>query len=383
MDDSVAADNMNEEKTSSMDTNRVECPWCGERGTTGKRGAEGAARGAEPRSDSGRGRASNSDGVAEDGRRSPAVLTRGHDRDLMRMQTCDSCGFRLPNSDLWAVPNSPTDHIPVRWDDVRAAGHQWRKHADADVIGTGHLENDSEETAASMFFREACLRGRDERERMRCRQRREERNLESSTHLQGVVPIADGEEGDNRRARSKSVAPSKRKLELELDLGERQARERKKLASQQLHLHGRRGIGDTGGRSIDGGTCVVVLDLRWSAEDDTEDDAEDDQQQRSNREISMSNAVQTATTDRRDETARNMQRLWTRYRERRACAVGSPQDMNINTTGPADEKAVTKLQSAFRGFHVRRALQVKRQSSLPRLTRTFPRIEYKARRLAK
>lgn len=357
-DDSHAAENTNEEKTSRTDTVRVECPCCGLRAAAGEGAVEGGVTGAEPGGDSRSGRASDRDGVVEDIGRSQPKLSHGHDRDSMRRKTCGSCGFVLPDASLWAVPGSTSARIPARWDAVRAAGHRWRTLVNADAVNAGHLENESRETAAGSVFRDACLRGRDERARMRCRHRQEERDLESSADLEGAAPTTNGGR-DSNRVRSTSLAPSKRRLELELVLGERHTQERENLASQQLCLHGKGGTRDTEGRNIDQETCVI-LDVRRPAEGDAAQE-----KKRSIQDIPRSNAPGTAAACRRNRAARNMQRLWSRYWKRRTRSMGSPRDMNTTITGPADEKAVTKLQSAFRGFHVRRALQVKPRGNLP------------------
>lgn len=373
-DNSHTAENTNEEKTSRKGTDRVECPWCGLRAAVGEGAVDGGVTDAEPGGDSGRGRASDRYGVVGDIGRSQLKLSQGHDRDSMLRKTCDSCGFLLPDTSLWAVPGSTSARIPARWDDVLAAGHRWRTLDNADVVNAGYLEIENRETAAGSVFRESCLRGRDERARMRCRHRREERDLESSADLEGAAPTTNGGR-DSSTVRSTSLAPSKRRLELELVLGERHTRERENLASQQLYLHGKGGTGDTEGRNIDQETCMV-LDVRQPAEGDAAQE-----KTRSIQDISRSNAPETAAACRRNGAARNMQRLWGRYRKRRTRSMGSPRGMNTTITGPADEKAVTKLQSAFRGFHVRRALQVKRRGNLP--SRTCPRIEQTTTRRTK
>ncbi|CAM9322982.1 unnamed protein product [Ectocarpus sp. 6 AP-2014] len=89
--------------------------------------------------------------------------------------TCVSCGFELPSANLWSVSESRAARSFVSWQDVCSAGGRWRDGFCADVrdtIGIGQ-----EEMSERDSFRKACLQGRVEREKMRRRHRREERNV--------------------------------------------------------------------------------------------------------------------------------------------------------------------------------------------------------------
>ncbi|CAN0510270.1 unnamed protein product, partial [Ectocarpus sp. 12 AP-2014] len=89
--------------------------------------------------------------------------------------TCVSCGFELPSADLWSVSESRAARSFVSWQGVCSAGGRWRDGFCAgvrDKIGIGQAE-----MSESDSFRKACLRGRVEREKMRRRHRREERNV--------------------------------------------------------------------------------------------------------------------------------------------------------------------------------------------------------------
>ena len=260
-----------------------------------------------------------------------------------RRRACASCGFSFPDTDLWAVPASLVGHFPFSWEDVCSAGDRWRGEVcpapgTHDALETNPQEEEEEEEEAeeedddiARDFRAACLRGREERASTRRRHRREERDLAARADLNGAEPRSMNLGGDST-SRLATMAPSRRRLEVELDLGQQQAEERRDQAARQLCFHA-------------GGADVGSIDRNQSKRTTGRGDTE------------RSRVHQSHQTPghRRHRAARVIQRRWHRRQER---AVPSRLSLEDGTTRPAKEQAVMKLQSVFRGFHVRRALQV-------------------------
>lgn len=264
----------------------------------------------------------------------PSRCTVGNDASS-RERTCASCGFSFPDTDLWAVPDSRAGPFPFNWEDVCSAGDRWRGEF---CLGTDlhdALEtNQKEEESNASAFRTACLRGRDERASMRRRQRREERELAGRAHLDEADLRTPNTRGDST-SRLASMAPSRRRLEVELELGKRHAEERRDQAARQLSFHG--GVVDVGN-----------MDRRNGAAPESK--------QASGLRHTEGSRVHQNPAHRRSRAARVIQRLW--YRSQERAARSRPGLLEDATTRPVEEQAVMKLQSAFRGFHVRRALQV-------------------------
>lgn len=318
------------------------CPWCGAGmpcreqyiNTSGGDGGGGCDLG-------GRGNLRGDDEELDS-----ASLAR-QDDTIPGRAICTSCGFTFPDINPWFVPESA--RYSLNWGDVYSAGDRWR---DEFFPGAGVREtagkNNQEEGNASSTFRSACLRGRDERTNMRRRHRREERDLAASIDLSGAKPRAAKVGGDGT-SRLASMTPSTWRLDKELELGKQQAEERLDQAARQLGFHGGGGVdhGVTGGT---GGTCVVA-DLGHSATA-----GKQAVQATGNHPNLFEKSRTHQRSGRRQSRAAGLiQRLWRRRRERKELAR---HGLEGGTKEPAKEQAVMKLQSAFRGFHVRRALQV-------------------------
>lgn len=146
------------------------------------------------------------------------------------------------------------------------------------------------------------------------------------------------------------MVPSKQRLEQELELGERHARERRDLAARQLCFHG--SGADHGGTHEDEGGRVVLV-LRPAA-------FETGQRDRVHVDTFKASSTPESPIRRRSLAAGVIQRLWRRRRECVEPEEGfPPRDApRVVVKEPVNTRALTKLQSAFRGFHVRRALQV-------------------------
>lgn len=342
----VAAATVPTSKTSARESKKADgvgveeaCPWCG----TGMPCKEQAADTSGGRV-TGSGLEGRGDGGGKDEDLDLASRAR-NDRFLGRA-TCTSCGFTLPDTDLWSVPESACS---LKWDDLNSAGERWRGEfcPYAGVQETG--ETTHGERKASSTFRDACIRGRDERTSMRRRHRREERDLAARADLPGPKPRATNVQG-NHSSRTASMPPSTWRLDEELELGKQQAEERREQASRQLSFHGGGGDVDHGGTNGTGVACVVV-DLEPSATA-----GKQARQATGSLPDSLKKGRPHDRPGRRQSRAAGLiQRLWKRHRERKTLVRCDPE---VGTKEPAKEQAVMKLQSAFRGFHVRRALQV-------------------------
>lgn len=266
---------------------------------------------------------------------------------------CVSCGFEFPSADLWSVSESRAARSFVNWQGVCSAGGHWRDSfctgaGVRDTVGIGQIEMNQ-----SNSFRKACLRGRVERENMRRRHRREERDVATGADFNEVGPRTVKGGGDIT-SRLAPMASSKRRQEVELELGEHHAEEQRRQAARQLCSHS----GRVDHWDVDASDrACVVLDL-GSMEPGgnqynhsyVDTDA-----------FQISPPCQASSSRGHTRAVRTIQRLWHRRQEWAAQLAGSSPSVrqDAGTTWPANEQAVTKLQSAFRGFHVRRALQVK------------------------
>lgn len=323
-------------KASSASELDEACPWCGAR-TPSNENTNASANddtGGAPIVGT-RTQAGDLDPTSHGGElHRPTRCTVGHDHSSRR-RACASCGFSFPDQDLWAVSASLDGHFPFSWEDVRSAGDRWRGEiclgaGTHDALETNPKEEEENEDIARAF-RTACLRDRDERASMRRRHRREERDLAARADLNGADSRSTNLGGDST-SRLATMAPSRRRLEVELELGEQQAEERRGQAARQLRFHGG-GVDESGvGRNQSKDKTGLG---------DTEGSRVHQSQSPGHRKISA---------------ARLIQRHWYRRQQRAAPSRPSLED---GTTRPAKEQAVMKLQSVFRGFHVRRALQVK------------------------
>lgn len=349
--------NTSEPNASHGDVNQPGCPWCGVkpgRAENTKGGVSNVGTGGRTSlgEDGSRNRGAEECALSRGDRESQPHSPGAEDGRAPRQTKCDYCGFILPDTDLWSVPASCAARFPVRWNDVRLAGSQWRGEVCASSSIGATVETNREEEAISNAFRAACLRGRDERVNMRRRHRHEERDLASSADLT-VAEHRPATCGGDSRTRSASMVPSRQRLELELALGERHAVERSDLAFRQLYVHGGGGVEyrDIKDREE---TCVV-LDLEPPPTKGAEDP---------NCPLYRTVVRGTVSPARparlQNNAARAIQRFWHRGQERATKPAGSPSQRSVvvSARSPSNEQAVTKLQSAFRGFHVRRALQV-------------------------
>lgn len=254
---------------------------------------------------------------------------------------CASCGFTLSQTKLWSLPESSSPCLSVKWEDVCSAGDRWSKR-----VSLGSSVND---TVLMDMFRAACLRGRDEHASLRQRHRREEREL--TTVLNGrELRSLNG--GADRMSRLAPAAPSKRRLARELELGERHSNERRDLAVRQLRFHGD-GVYQRGAHGIDG-PCVVLDEKPYAMQQDQHEIiCPNDDGGEQGRDVSIRPA------SRHDWAAMTLQRFWHRRRAEQQAASPATQGVDSRPRWPVKEQAVTKLQSAFRGVHVRRALQVR------------------------
>lgn len=274
-----------------------------------------------------------------------------HTQDCVRedmslgRSACASCSFTFPHKELWSVPESTSASSSVKWEDVCSAGDRWN--------GNVLVRSSVGDTDKSDTFRTACLRGRDEHARLKREHRRDERELAALTVLNGEeFRLLNG--GADRMSRLAPVAPSKRVLDRELDLGERHSKELRDFAARQLRFHGD-GIYQRDADCFDT-TCVIL--------DATPDTMKRDQHEGGclhDGGSKESRGVLPSPAHGHEWAAVVIQRLWQRRRDRAAPLAASPpaQSKGSRPRWPMREQAVTKLQSAFRGFHVRRALQVR------------------------
>lgn len=284
-------------------------------------------------------------------------------RRRQRRYTCASCGGELPDTDLWCVQGSRDSQCSVRWDEVLSEGRRWRE----DFCGGGagavtKVKADGDGTVVSDAFQSFCLGGREERASMRHRHRREERGVASGGPPAGARTQTEdvtGGGGGKGAARSGStVTSTKRRLETELELGGRHARERREFAARQLRFHAS-GEGVCNARESDD-ACVVVRLGPSPTEKSPHKKTSDD----GGCEIKSGGESKQASTARRRDRAVRVIQQGLRYRrqervEPREGGLPSGRGLHAHAGGrQASERAVTKVQSAFRGFHVRRALQV-------------------------
>lgn len=328
----------------------VNCPWCGS--------ALSIAESVESASSRSQGVAiclnsssTNPEKVGERERclsggssRSPRRRKTAGQFDVTRKKACATCGLVPPDTSLWSVPNVTDVDLPFKWEDVLSAGDRWR----CDPGSMNTIVNDSEEFERDKTFQEACHRGCEERVEMMRRHRREQRDLVSSESVFGGTSRAKNA-GEGNEVRSTSAAPSTQKLELELELWERHARERRDIADRLLrHLHS--SVGTCKGQK----ELCVLLDLQQSVAEGVASTMDGLRQSAANAEWSFH------SVDQRNHAVSTVQYIWRRRQERIKRSPIFPTQRNVvpGGTGPSSERAVTVLQSAFRGFHVRRMLQV-------------------------
>lgn len=342
--------------TSKGKNGEQECPWCGALGTSN---ADKTERGTSSMETGGS--VSEGDGSLED----PASVVGTYFLAGGKSQTnwpsiaydgspqqrrCESCGFAFPDMDLWSVPVSNEAHAVVKWDAVLSAGHQWREKLCADASAKDMVKIDIEEVVGKAFHK-SCLRGRDERMNMRRRHKREERDLVSNpAAMRADTKITDGAGADG--VLSASIAISTQKLEIELEKKKAQAKEQRTVAARQLSVHGGGCVlpSDITRRNE---TCVV-LNLKSGNTYGTEVKCKhlDDRAPKGHN-------IQESSAHQRSTAARAIGRFWRKVTQAAQATEPLQQDgQEVGALDLANEQAVTKLQSAFRGFHVRRALQV-------------------------
>lgn len=281
-----------------------------------------------------------------------SVATAG-DLDETQKNACATCGLVPPDTSLWSVSNATDVDPPFEWEYVLSAGDRWRCDLRSDPGGINSIMNDDEEYERAKTFQEGCHRGCEERAQMMRRHRREQRDLASSASTFGGTSRAKNARGGDE-VRSTSAAPSMRKLELELELWERHARERRDIADRLLRrLHSSVGMEHTNTFKGQKEHCVLV-DLQQSV-------AEGGTSATAGLRQSVANAERAfQSVDQRNHAASTVQCIWRRRQERakRSLIFPTQRSFEPGVTGPASERAATALQSAFRGFHVRRMLQV-------------------------
>ena len=348
-----------------------QCPWCGVTipSTTSTESDVSRTADCDPPRDG-----NTADEPEPGGRRDAATVSREGElttpisttsigdgcaqRPRRRQQyTCASCGGEHPDTDLWRVQVSRDSRCSVRWHQVLSEGRRWR----AEFCGEGTIAGDKlaangDGAAVSDAFRRVCLEGRNERASMKRRHRREERGVAFGGHLAGAQTQIETvtRSGGSSAVRSGSMTASRWRLETELELSGRHAQERRELAARQLCFH-TSGGGVCDDREGDD-ACVIIRLGRSPTEKGQHTQTSDN-----GCEIKI-RGEQASTTHRRDQAVRVIQRLRHRRQERVAPRErGSPSEHGLSDhTGgrQASERAVTKVQSAFRGFHIRRALQV-------------------------
>lgn len=288
---------------------------------------------------------------------------RAGDGGRRKRYTCASCRGELPDTDLWCVQDSRDNRCTVRWGRVLAEGRRWRAGFCPSASRGESVKTDNDEVIVGDAFERVCLAGRDERASMRRRHRREERGVASRGHADGAQTRTGNGASSSRsavRSGSSVMTTSRRRLETELNLELRHAKERGNLAARQLRFHASGG-GVCDARSEGENDCVVIELKNFSSE---KGQAQHVQSCDHGRDL-QKGANLAITPRRRDQAVRIIQRLWHRRHEQ-VVAVASragglllwERGLNVHMVGQASERAVTKLQSAFRGFHIRRALQV-------------------------
>lgn len=227
------------------------------------------------------------------------------------------------------------------WENVCCAGRRWRGPLLDDATA---FDQDRARDSDANFFQK-CLRHRGERARMRLRHRREERYLSKKGHLRPECAsegFAFATEANAKRLKSRPCRPSTLRLEAELALKARHARDRIILAEQHLSLH----IGEVMA-SEDAQTVLKLLGSR--VENDESNVACAGASSRGEQ-------IQLAGLEFQESGA-----AWTSRIPPRESHHGEEEAEARSRTpnrGVLNEGAATKVQSVFRGFHVRATLQV-------------------------
>lgn len=286
-------------------------------------------------------------------RRAPASAARATEGDS------EDSARQAVAREIWHGSPPSTPGFPVSWRDVSTAAHRWRRASfrpgqseDACEVGADEFDADS--------LRRSCLRFRMEREGMRRRHRREERELASAMATKGRDSGADASgvrQGEPQR--STAVLSSKQRLEAALELDGAHARERVELAAKQLLVH----CEDAHDSTRDAGTVgteYLVVSRATPEPPDTGDKIEaspdEDCCPPPSKQPPEGHAYQQG------RAVGSIQRLWRRRhgnKAERLDPAGVARSRDAAARGPLDDEAATKLQSAFRGLHVRRALQVR------------------------
>lgn len=344
----------------------LDCPWCSKSVITSSEltGATVCCGGGRV-GGSGSGRVALALGEKTDIPRSnPAIF----DRCSVGLKTaCDSGGFHFSRAEaeLWSTPSVPaTVRCPVAWQKVRLAGRRWWHAIDNCADGSSKPtvgEDDADtETAATEVFRDGCLQGRDERAAMRRRHRREERDLASTDATTDRTSAASTQSsriarevaGEGRtQPQANRAPPSRQRLEIDLKLGETHASERAQLAVRQLSLH--LGVGRYENLRTEKRSAYVVVGACCS-----------ESPRKAKQEVTLEKMMHMCPAHRHTQAAFTIQRLWRRRRVDWHAREASSWDRGgqFNANVPVKETAATKLQSAFRGFHMRLALQVNDRS---------------------
>ena len=336
----------------------AECPWCGAASGVSKNvnSAVCRSRANDTCTNSRQERGSECKWVALTSISPHMGVVRqslGKASNVLQESACEACGLVLPNTDLWLVSDAPDANPGVWWDDVLSASHRWRcdLRTDYDVMKRS-VDADNEESERADAFQKACRQGYHERAQMRLRHRREERDLVSTASVFGEATRPTRTEGSGG-AHSASASASTRKLELEIELGDRHARERKELTVRLLRLHVSGGIRHVNIYNVENEHCVVV-DYQPPVTSRAVSATAGSRENKSEIESASNSSL------RQSRAALNIQSLWRRCQGRAKTLLESSTrpDPDSDMTEPANEKAATTLQSAFRGFHVRRVLQV-------------------------
>lgn len=336
-----------------------ECPWCGSRlpgdvntnMTTRSVGLWDRGVGEEDDAET---RATAGDTSAMENESRPYLRHTPENADTSRGKSCSWCGFVLPVLELRRAYKTHRADSNRVWNDVRAAGDRWRSQFYADCSKDIVVETASDDGLMLGAFRCACLRGREEWAKMRRRHRQDERRILTNADLDAAETQQVRARCTSGRARTGSMMPARQKLEVRLELGANHARERRSLAAAQLRVHGAGSDWTSFDQDHYNGMSAVRHALHGSTISTNDGKAD------SNDKSVVTNDMKDGPICRRDTAARAIQRSW------RLVCVRIPISLDGSLSHGADteavdqpkEEAVTKVQSTFRGFHVRRALQV-------------------------
>lgn len=264
-------------------------------------------------------------------------------------RTCKSCGASSFYCDLQPASALWTIRSVASWNNVRSAG--CRTHGAVSIGGrTGQVKEERQGAVFNRPFFQSCLRASVERENLRRRHRREERGIAlgiEENHGKVQPNAAEERKGGHLQSPVAPLPLSKRKLNASLTLEKTHARERVVLAIKQLLVHIGPGDDQSRAEQVTEEYLVVTPGVTEYIDELGKKSGEEGGLLRTG-EMSECLVHQRAT---------KIQRFWRRWHR---ASAGYAGDISAHMRRKkVTECAAIKLQSTFRGYHVRRVLQVR------------------------